>query len=117
MRRLLVAALSLGALLVPTGSALPAVEAVVTTTANSQYVPYTVVVPEGGSLRLVQLDPSARHDVTSRAARRGRPLFGSKRTLSFGETELVTGVEKLRPAMYPFICSIHQQMSGTLIVR
>jgi plastocyanin len=92
-------------------------ELVVTTTAGFQYAPPTVVVPAGASLRLVQLDPLARHDVVSRIVSRGRPLFGNERTLSFGETAIVAGVERLRPATYPFTCSIHSQMSGTLIVR
>jgi hypothetical protein len=52
----------------------------------------------------------------SRAARERRPLFASARTLSFGETQLVPGVEKLPSGTYPFTCSIHPFMFGQLIV-
>jgi plastocyanin len=90
---------------------------VVATTAGQQFAPPTIVVPQGASLEFVQLDPSARHDVVSRFAIRGRALFSTKRTAAFGETLTVAGVEKLKPATYPFTCSIHNWMSGQLIVR
>jgi hypothetical protein len=90
---------------------------VVTTTIGSLYAPYTVVVPAGSQLRLVQLDPALRHDVVSRYAIRGRPMFATDGTLAFGEIGLVAGVETLRPAFYPFTCSIHPEMFGQLVVR
>jgi plastocyanin len=90
---------------------------VVTTTAGALYAPYVVAMPAGTRLRLVQLDPTVRHDVVSRYVRKGKPLFATKRTLSFGQTALVNRVEKLRPAFYPFTCSIHPQMVGQLVVR
>jgi plastocyanin len=118
LRRSFVAAVCVAVLITVAGpvGAGP-VEVPVSTTAGSRFGPPTVVVPAGASLRLVQLDPLARHDVVSRIVRKGKPIFGSKRTLGFGETELVVGVERLRPGSYPFTCSIHAFMSGMLVVR
>ena len=90
---------------------------VIASTAGALYAPYTVVVPKGMSLRLVQLDPTVRHDVVSRYVIKGRPMFATKGTLEFGQIQLVRGVEKLRPAFYPFTCSIHPEMFGQLVVR
>jgi hypothetical protein len=90
---------------------------IVSTTAGQKYAPPMIVVPQGASLMLLQLDPSARHDVVSRYVVRRRPMFATARTLGFGEALMVTGVEKLKPATYPFTCSIHNWMSGQLIVR
>lgn len=90
---------------------------VVATSAPAYYVPLMVVVREGMSLLHVQLDPLQRHDIVSRAARERRPLFASTRTLSFGEAELVGGVDRLTPGAYPFTCSIHPFMFGQLIVE
>lgn len=99
-------------------SALPAgVGLLIASTPGSLYAPYTLVVPKGSTLRLIQLDPTVRHDVVSRYVIKGRPMFATKSTLEFGQTQLVRGVEKLRPAFYPFTCSIHPEMSGQLVVR
>jgi hypothetical protein len=89
----------------------------VASTVGSRYVPYTVVVPKGSTLRLLQLDPTVRHDVVSSYVIKGRPMFATDDTLGFAETQLVSGVEKLRPALYPFSCSIHPEMFGQLVVR
>ena len=98
-------------------SAVIARPVVVATTAPSYYVPLMVVVPQGMSLLHVQLDPTQRHDVVSRAARDRRPIFASGRTLSFGEAQLVDGVAQLPPGAYPFTCSIHPFMFGQVIVE
>jgi plastocyanin len=90
---------------------------VVATTAGQEFAPPTLVVPQGASLQFVQLDPSARHDVVSVFVVNRKPLFSTKTTAAFGETLTVNGVEKLKPATYPFTCSIHEWMSGQLIVR
>jgi hypothetical protein len=100
----------------PPASAIIARPVVVATIAPSYYVPLVVVARQRMSLQLVQLDPTQRHDIVSRAARERRPLFASARTLSFGETQLVPGVEKLPPGTYPFTCSIHPFMFGQVIV-
>jgi plastocyanin len=93
------------------------VQGVILTLLSQQFAPPTVVVPQGKSLLLAQLDPTVRHDVVSRATVSGHPLFATSRTLNAGETAPVIGVEKLRPATYAFTCSIHNGMSGQLIVH
>jgi plastocyanin len=101
----------------PHASAIITRPVVVATIAPANYVPLMVVVRQGMSLQLVQLDPMQRHDIVSRAARERRPVFASARSLSFGETQLVPGVEKLPPGAYPFTCSIHPFMFGQVIVE
>ena len=91
---------------------------IVATVAGSYYVPLMVAARQGMSLQLVQLDPTQRHDIVSRAASTTRrPLFASARSLAFGETQRVPGVEKLPVGTYPFTCSIHPFMFGQLIVE
>jgi len=90
----------------------------VVTVAPSYYAPIVVVVHRGMSLLLIQADPTQRHDVVSRALRSNRqPLFASARSLAFGETGLVPGVESLPVGTYPFTCTIHPFMFGQLIVE
>jgi len=116
MRRLVLGVVAAScAFVVPAGAG-PAT-LVVATTAGQEYAPPTIVVPQGASLQFVQLDPSARHDVVSLYVVNRKPLFATSRTAAFGETLTVGGVEKLKPATYPFTCSIHNWMSGELIVR
>lgn len=100
-------------------TAAPALSAppTVVTVPPGLYGPPTIEMPRGRALRLVQLDPLARHDVISRHVRRGRPLFASRRTLGFGEGDLVARVERLGPGIYPFTCSIHPFMAGRLLVK
>jgi plastocyanin len=118
MRRSFVALASSVVLVAAIGPAWASpVEVPIATTAESRFVPPEIVIPVGASLRLVQLDPLARHDVMSRTTKRGRPLFGSRRTLSFGESEVVPGVEALKAGSYPFTCSVHEFMNGTLVVH
>lgn len=119
MRRAVLAAVVVALQLIGTARPASAVIArpiAVATVAPSNYVPLYVVVREGMSLLLVQLDPLDRHDVVSRASRDRRPLFASTRSLSFGEAQLVRGVESLPPGGYPFTCSIHPFMFGQVVV-
>jgi glucose/arabinose dehydrogenase len=45
----------------------------------------------------------------------GTPMFASA-TIGQGQTAPVEGVEELLPGSYPFYCTIHPQMAGTLSV-
>jgi len=90
---------------------------VIATTPGQEYAPPTLVVPQGTSLQYVQLDPSFQHDIVSVYYVNRKPMFSTKHTLSFGQTLAVDGVEKLKPATYPFTCSVHRWMTGELIVR
>lgn len=119
MRRLAaaIAIAVLGVLVVaPPGSAGP--ETVpIATVPGFAFAPPRIVVPQGTTLTLAQIDPVARHDLVSRAIVKGKPLFGTPRSLAFGETMVVPRVEKLKPATYYFVCTLHDGMDGELIVQ
>ena len=117
MKRLAVIA-AVTASLLPLAPATAGPETVpIATTAGFSFAPPRIVVPQGTTLTLVQLDPIARHDLVSRAIVKRRPLFSTSRSLAFGETMLVKGVEKLKPATYHFVCTLHDGMVGQLIVH
>lgn len=90
---------------------------VVGSTPGFAFAPPVIVVPQGTTLTLAQIDPVARHDLVSRARVNGRPLFGTPRTLAFGEAMPVARVEKLRPATYAYVCTVHDGMMGQLIIK
>src|SRR3954453_19980040 len=73
------------------------------------YATPAVVVPQGDSLRFTNLDSLAPHDLASETP----GLFKTK-VLSANESELAAGVEKLQPGTYPFHCSPHSWMTGTI---
>ena len=78
--------------------------AVVTT-----YATPVVNVPQGGSATFTNLDV-AQHDVISDQGLFSTPL------ISLGESAPVAGVEALTPGSYGFYCSLHRNMTGTLVV-
>jgi polyvinyl alcohol dehydrogenase (cytochrome) len=73
------------------------------------YATPTVTVQHGQSLSFTNLDVP-QHDV-----RADNNSFGSE-LISTGQSGPVTGVEKLSPGSYPFYCSLHRNMTGTLTV-
>lgn len=93
-----------------------AADLVVISVAPDQFAPLAVVVPHGVGLQLIQLDAMQPHNVESLdVAATGAPLFAS-RTASFGQSEVVKGVESLPTGQYNFTCSIHPAMIGILQV-
>jgi hypothetical protein len=70
-----------------------------------------VFVSKGSKLVHQNLDPLNLHDVDSVSGRFSSKLVG------FNRTAKVTGVSSLPPGNYPFRCSLHSLMTGTLIVR
>ena len=85
------------------------------TARNFAYEPTPTTMAPGDSL-LFSNEDAAPHDVRSRDTKPdGSPLFGSA-TISAGQTTPVEGVEQLAAGNYPFYCSIHPQMAGTLAV-
>jgi FtsP/CotA-like multicopper oxidase with cupredoxin domain len=79
------------------------------------YYTKVVVVTQGSSLTFVNLDELA-HTVTSVARdAHGTPLFNGNALP--GKTSTIDGVDKLAPGTYPFYCSFHPNMQGTLIVE
>jgi len=77
--------------------------AVVTT-----YATPVVTIQHGQALSFTNLDVP-QHDVQGNGF--GSPL------ISTGQSTPVTGVDKLPPGSYSFTCSLHRNMTGTLIVQ
>jgi plastocyanin len=70
----------------------------------------------GERLTFLNLDLRAVHNVVSiKRNRRRRPLFSTP-TIGFGEEVAVRRARRLGPGSYPFYCSIHPFMRGTLRV-
>lgn len=80
-----------------------------------QFVPPIVAMSPGDTFTFTNQDV-AQHDVTStQNGPTGEPLFRSP-TANNGDTVTVNGAESLPQGDYPFICSIHPTMTGTLKV-
>src|SRR5688572_4435583 len=75
------------------------------------YATPAVVIAKGDSLRFTNLDPLAGHDLDS-----DTPGLFSSPVVGNGASTPVTGVEVLEPGTYPFHCSLHSWMNGTLQV-
>lgn len=102
------------------GAALPAAPAsaaapAYVTTVGSIYVYGDVKVTQGGTLTLVNLETIA-HDLVSSDVENGLPLFQSRITAGAGDCADVTGVPVLEPGLWPFYCSLHESMRGTIEV-
>lgn len=98
----------------------------------TNYLTPNVTISPGEPLFLQNLD-LVSHDITSRDTfqPKPRPRRGKKRPkplppqllfssalIGFGQTAPVTGTERLQPGIrYPYFCSLHPSMTGTLTVR
>jgi hypothetical protein len=70
----------------------------------------------GTRAQLDNTDPTAEHNVVAAAdGPDGRELFQSD-LIGQGTTEVI-GTEYLTPGPYPFLCTIHDGMTGTLLVE
>lgn len=115
MLRVAVVALSAAALSVlPTSPAHALVAWQVVTTAG-RFVPADLVITQGDTLVLTNLDPTGLHDVTALDNDANGPLFASA-TIGTGQTSTVAGVSTLERSTYPFFCTVHEYMTGTLTV-
>lgn len=82
-----------------------------------QYVPDTVTIEVGQTLDFLNADPASLtdgHDITHDVAP-GRRLFASD-TVLIGTITPVIGVGQLEVGLYPFTCTRHPSMEGTLQV-
>ncbi len=70
------------------------------------FTPAELTVPAGATVTWVNRH-GANHDVVADDGTFSSPLFGTGETYSFTFTE---------PGEYPYICSIHPSMQGTIIV-
>lgn len=113
MRRLVAAAACVAAALpsFPAHAGMPSYVA----TVNSIYVNGDVRIVQGGTLTLLNLETIA-HDVVSSDVENGLPLFQSTNVSGAGSTAVVERVELLGPGLWPFYCSLHETMRGTIEV-
>ena len=123
MKRLIVAALSVGLVMAaaPARTAeLDAVEGNIVAGPGSfapgagTYFTPEVVVRKGQPATFYNYD-IAPHDVVAEIKKRRKPIFKSA-LINVGQSAPVVGVEKLRPGSYDFYCSRHHYMQGELVV-
>jgi plastocyanin len=81
----------------------------------ASFAPADLVVVAGDPLFLTNADATQLHDVTSQDSDANGPLFGSG-TVAFRGTVRVAGVESLDVGVWPFLCSVHPFMTGTIRV-
>ena len=81
----------------------------------TNYATPVAVVPQGGTLTFGSAD-IAPHDVVEVVGAGQTPRFSSPR-IGLGQTADVSGVSALAPGQYSFHCTLHANMTGTLIVR
>ncbi|MCU1448716.1 MAG: Pyrrolo-quinoline quinone repeat-containing protein [Acidimicrobiales bacterium] len=74
------------------------------------YATPAVTIQHGQSLSFTNLDVP-QHDVQGNNGSFGSPL------ISTGQSTPVAGVQSLPPGSYAFYCSLHRNMTGTLIVN
>ena len=78
------------------------------------YSSSVITIDQGEALLFRNLDLN-RHDLVSKQQVGGKPLFSTP-LLSTGGEALVQGVQQLGGGNYPFFCTIHNYMTGTLTV-
>ena len=131
-RRILVAAASAALVLAASAPAHAAVAAAVPGSFAAGFATPVVVAPAGQGITFVNAD-SAPHNfvadgvyLSKKDAKKSKwcsaytaktcPLFWSP-TIAAGETTEVEGLERLESGkQYPFFCSVHPGMKGTLVV-
>lgn len=131
--RYIVAAASAAVVLAPSAPAHAAVAAAVPGSFVAGFATPVVVTAPGEAITFANADPAPHNFVadgvylskkdakkspwcTSFSAK-ACPLFWSP-TIAAGESTEVAGVERLEAGQqYPFFCSVHPGMKGTLVVR
>jgi plastocyanin len=83
-------------------------------TAAHDFWPADITIFQGDSLTLVNADTEV-HDVSASDWINGHRMFQSA-AIGPAKTAKVLGVESLSPSVYPFVCSLHADMVGTLTV-
>jgi plastocyanin len=84
------------------------------TVTSEQFTPGEIVLTEGDSLILVNLDPTGQeHNIVSSDP--GTPFASGN--IALGGHGEVFGVPGLPPSTYPFQCTIHDAMRGNINVK
>lgn len=99
--------------LVPSTSAHALVPQQVVTVGN-MFVPGDITILQGDTLTLTNAD-LAVHNLIALDSGSSGPLFASANA-GPGKQVAVNGVSALTPSVYPFYCSVHEFMTGTLTV-
>jgi plastocyanin len=112
---------ALAALPLALGAAAPAAAADdppdhVVATVAIRYVPPTLTITAGDTLALVNLEGSLHDVVAFDRGADGEPVFRSA-VVGVGGVTPVARVETLPPSAYAFYCSVHDSMTGLLIVE
>lgn len=123
MRRAITSLLVLAAVAALTPAS--AVPSPVVATVQTRYVPgddaapLSLEVSQGSTLTYLNLDPtpSGSHTVTAYDVQPGDPTYFHSGVLEFGESAEVEGVPDLPVGSYPFYCTLHPAMRGTLVVE
>jgi plastocyanin len=79
-----------------------------------RYSSDVITIDQGEALIFRNMDLN-RHDLVSKTQAGGRPLFSTP-LLGTGGEAIVQGVQQLRGGSYPFFCTVHTYMTGTLVV-
>ena len=79
-----------------------------------RYSSDVITIDQGEALIFRNLDLN-RHDLVSKLQEGGKPLFSTPLQNTGGEA-VVQGVQQLKGGSYPFFCTIHTYMTGTLNV-
>ena len=79
-----------------------------------KYSSDVITIDQGEALIFRNVDLN-RHDVVAKDQAGGKPLFSTPLQSTGGEA-LVQGVQQLKGGRFPFFCSIHTYMTGTLVV-
>ena len=77
------------------------------TVKNFSFMPMSLTVPAGTTVTWT-FDDSSKHTVTAKDKSFASPDLGSGQTYQHTFTTAGT---------YPYICSIHQYMTGTIVVK
>lgn len=79
-----------------------------------RYSSDVITIDQGEALIFRNLDLN-RHDLVAKQQAGGKPLFSTP-LLSTGGEAVVQGAQQLKSGSYPFFCTIHNYMTGTLTV-
>jgi plastocyanin len=109
---------AVAALLVPVAPAQALIpqQIVAYSSSSDGYRPGDIIIFEGDTLTFTNLDHFEQHDLIALDYEAGHPMFRAA-IVAFGVSTPVNGVSALPPSTYPFQCSVHDLMHGTIEVR
>jgi hypothetical protein len=85
---------------------------------NDQFVGVPLQITKGQNIQFVNTDVAAltnAHQIVSIKRKKGRPLFQSP--LVKGPATATMDMQKVKPGVYPYFCSVHYGMYGLIEVK